>query len=138
MEGPTPVSAFLHAASMITCGVYLFYLFFFNFNYFFLILLSFFSVVFFSIIALISFDLKKLIASSTGSQMGYILFFFTLDFFYFGLFLLCAHSLFKSFLFFLVGFLVVFNSSFQDIRLVFVSFIFFLLLFILFSSLCGF
>ena len=76
MEGPTPVSAFLHAASMITAGVYFFFilpLLFYNYIF---IFFGFFTTLFFSLNAFNFFDVKRIIASSTGSQLGYIFFFF--------------------------------------------------------------
>ena len=116
MEGPTPVSAFLHAASMITAGVYLFFIFplFKTSNFFFW--LSLISVIFFSVNAYIFFDLKKIIASSTGSQVGYVLFFLSVNLSLCGLKLLTFHAIFKALLFFIAGFIVSKFYNFQDIR----------------------
>ena len=123
MEGPTPVSAFLHAASMITAGIYLFFSFpLFSLN-FIVLFFSIFTSLFFSFNAFYYFDFKKIVASSTGSQIGYIFFFFSFGLIYCGLLLLTFHAIFKSFLFFLVGFVVSLFYNSQDLRLIFNNFI---------------
>ena len=115
MEGPTPVSAFLHAASMITAGIYLLLVFNFWVYHITLVFLALFLIVFFSFYALLSLDFKKIIASSTGSQLGYICFFCLLAFFELSFLLLSLHAFFKFFLFFLAGvFIAVF--LYQDYR----------------------
>ena len=128
MEGPTPVSAFLHAAWMITAGVFLFFSFPF-FKKSILTLLALLWIVFFWINALYFYDLKKIIASSTGSQMGYIFLFFSFNFICNGLILFSSHAIFKSFLFFLAGFIISFSFDSQSIKILKLSFlnIFFLL-----------
>ena len=78
MEGPTPISALIHAATMVTAGVFLLL----RLNQ--LILVSYYSLIIIVIIggltafiggtlALVSLDLKELIAYSTMSQLGYYL-----------------------------------------------------------------
>ena len=136
MEGPTPVSAFLHAASMITAGVYLFLLLPFFLSTV-LWILVFFSVFFFSLFALFFFDLKRIIASSTGSQMGYIFFFLSWNFIFNGFLLLTFHALFKCLLFFLAGYAVVASLDFQDLRSVFNYASWFFFFFLCSASLLG-
>ena len=126
MEGPTPVSAFLHAASMITAGVYflfIFPLFLLNFKF---IILCLFSTIFFSLNAYIFFDLKKIIASSTGSQLGYIIFFLSINLNVCGILLFSFHAIFKCILFFIAGFIISMFYNYQDLR--YLKFNFFLLL----------
>ena len=136
MEGPTPVSAFLHAAWMITAGVYLFFVFPFFINSF-LFIFSLFSIIFFSINAIFYFDLKKIIASWTGSQMGYIFLFFSLGFVLNGLLLFWYHAVFKSYFFFLAGFIISSRYDYQDLRSQTVSFIWFFFLLFCWAGLVG-
>lgn len=129
MEGPTPVSAFLHAAWMITAGVYLFFIFPIFLDTFYL-LFCLFWILYFSFNAIFYFDLKKIIASSTGSQMGYIFLFFWFKFVLNGLLLFSYHAVFKSYFFFLAGFIISNLFDYQDFRLqLSFSFWFFFLLF---------
>jgi len=79
MEGPTPVSSLLHAATMVTAGVFLIIRCSIIFEYceFILFLLVFFGGItslFAGIVAIFQFDLKKIIAYSTCSQLGYMFF----------------------------------------------------------------
>jgi NADH:ubiquinone oxidoreductase subunit 5 (subunit L)/multisubunit Na+/H+ antiporter MnhA subunit len=79
MEGPTPVSSLLHAATMVTAGVFLVIRcsIIFEYSEFTLLLLLLFGAitsVFAGVVALFQFDLKKIIAYSTCSQLGYMFF----------------------------------------------------------------
>jgi len=79
MEGPTPVSALLHAATMVTAGVFLIIRssIIFEYSEFVLALLIIFggiTALFAGIIAIFQFDIKKIIAYSTCSQLGYMFF----------------------------------------------------------------
>ncbi len=80
MEGPTPVSALIHAATMVVAGVYLvarmFPLFYFTDDGFALQLVAYvggFSSLFAAIIALTQYDIKRVLAFSTMSQIGYMM-----------------------------------------------------------------
>jgi len=78
MEGPTPVSALLHAATMVTAGAYLLIKFnwivHFNNNIaYFIIIIGLLTNFLSSCIAMFQYDIKKIIAYSTASQMGLIL-----------------------------------------------------------------
>ena len=137
MEGPTPVSAFLHAASMITAGVYFFFilpLLFYNYIF---IFFGFFTTLFFSLNAFNFFDVKRIIASSTGSQLGYIFFFFSFNLFYCGLLLFTFHAVFKSLLFFLAGFIISLFYNYQDLRFFSFNIITLIFFFFCFFSLVG-
>ena len=137
MEGPTPVSAFLHAASMITAGVYFFFIFpLYKISNFFLFL-SLFSTLFFSLSAYVYFDMKKVIASSTGSQIGYIFFFLSINLGLCGIKLFTFHAVFKSLLFFLAGFIVSKFLNSQDLRFIKINYFLFLLSSLCFFSLLG-
>ncbi|NRB32948.1 MAG: hypothetical protein HRU27_20400 [Rhizobiaceae bacterium] len=70
MAAPTPVSALLHSATMVTAGIFL--LFKFIFCYIILGSLSSFTLLFGSIVAISQSNMKKIIAYSTTSQLGYM------------------------------------------------------------------
>jgi NADH-quinone oxidoreductase subunit L len=77
MEGPTPVSALLHAATMVTAGVFLIIKcsFFFEYSEFVLLLISLtggLTCFFSGLVGAFVFDIKKIIAYSTCSQLGYM------------------------------------------------------------------
>ena len=136
MEGPTPVSAFLHAAWMITAGVYLFFIFPFYLNSL-LYLLPLFSILMFSVNAIFYFDLKKIIASWTGSQMGYIFLFLSLNFTLNGLLLFWYHAVFKCYFFFLAGILISVYCDYQDYRIQQWNFLWFFFLLFCWVGLIG-
>jgi len=80
MEGPTPVSALIHAATMVVAGVYLvarlFPMYFFIEDGFALNIVAFvgaFSALFAAIIAITQTDIKRVLAFSTMSQLGYMM-----------------------------------------------------------------
>ena len=136
MEGPTPVSAFLHAAWMITAGVYLFFVLpaYVSSSIY---LLALFWILYFSFNAIYFYDLKRIIAWWTGSQMGYIFLFLTLGFVLNGLLLFWYHAVFKSYFFFLAGFIISSLFDYQDFRWQFTSFSWFFFLFFCAVSLVG-
>jgi NADH:ubiquinone oxidoreductase subunit 5 (subunit L)/multisubunit Na+/H+ antiporter MnhA subunit len=77
MEGPTPVSALLHAATMVTAGVFLIvrcsHFIEYSENILnFLILFGCISTLFAGFVAFFQYDIKKIIAYSTCSQLGYM------------------------------------------------------------------
>ena len=79
MEGPTTVSALIHAATMVTAGVYLvarvFNLFYFSadFALYSVVILGSFTAIFAGIVGLFVNDIKRILAYSTISQIGYML-----------------------------------------------------------------
>ncbi len=104
MEGPTPVSALIHAATMVTAGVYLvirsneIYMLIPNIGYF-IACLGAFVAVFAASMALVNMELKRIIAYSTLSQLGYMFVAAGLGAYWIALFHLMAHAFFKSVLF---------------------------------------
>jgi NADH-quinone oxidoreductase subunit L len=104
MEGPTPVSALIHAATMVTAGVYLviraneIYSLIPNVG-FFIASLGAFVAIFAASMALINNDLKRIIAYSTLSQLGYMFVAAGLGAYWVALFHLATHAFFKSVLF---------------------------------------
>lgn len=104
MEGPTPVSALIHAATMVTAGVYLvirmhpLYELIPNVGYF-IASLGAFVAIFGASMALVNKDLKRIIAYSTLSQLGYMFVAAGLGAYWIALFHLITHAFFKALLF---------------------------------------
>ncbi len=104
MEGPTPVSALIHAATMVTAGVFLVIranpLFAMTPEVsFFIAGLGTFVAFFAASMALVNRDLKRIIAFSTLSQLGYMFAAAGLGAYWIALFHLAAHAFFKALLF---------------------------------------
>lgn len=119
MEGPTPVSALIHAATMVIAGVYLLLRISFLFPLEVLLLLkylSLFSILMGSIFAMVQNDIKKILAYSTISQIGFMLFAISIGNNQLALFHLLTHAFFKAALFLAAGAFIHENKS-QDIRL---------------------
>jgi NADH-quinone oxidoreductase subunit L len=104
MEGPTPVSALIHAATMVTAGVYLvvranpIYDLIPNVGIF-IASLGAFVALFAASMALVNRDMKRIIAYSTLSQLGYMFVAAGLGAYWVALFHLMAHAFFKALLF---------------------------------------
>ena len=104
MEGPTPVSALIHAATMVTAGVYLviraneLYTLIPEVGYA-IAALGAFVAIFAATMALVNNDMKRVIAYSTLSQLGYMFVAAGLGAYWVALFHLAAHAFFKSVLF---------------------------------------
>ncbi len=104
MEGPTPVSALIHAATMVTAGVYLvvrsneLYDLIPNVGLF-IASLGAFVALFAASMALVNRDMKRIIAYSTLSQLGYMFAAAGLGAYWVALFHLMAHAFFKALLF---------------------------------------
>ena len=104
MEGPTPVSALIHAATMVTAGVYLvvrsneLYALIPNVGLF-IASLGAFVAMFAASMALVNRDIKRVIAYSTLSQLGYMFVAAGLGAYWVALFHLMAHAFFKALLF---------------------------------------
>lgn len=145
MEGPTPVSALLHAATMVTAGIFLIIrfspLFEFSDNSLkFLLIFGFLTILFSSILGVYQYDIKKIIAYSTCSQLGYMFFMCGCSAYNYVLFHLFNHAFFKAGLFLLAGVLIYIFNGEQDIRKMFLGFMFpyyYFVSMILFLSLIG-
>nr|YP_009589043.1 NADH dehydrogenase subunit 5 [Corallina ferreyrae]QBL75559.1 NADH dehydrogenase subunit 5 [Corallina ferreyrae] len=121
MEGPTPVSALIHAATMVTAGVFLLVRFspLFEFTPFILFLMVVFgslTAFFASMVGVFQNDLKKIIAYSTCSQLGYMVFCCGLSNYAVTMFHLSNHAFFKALLFLCAGSVIHAISDEQDIR----------------------
>src|SRR5579884_3759347 len=121
MEGPTPVSALIHAATMVTAGVFILI----RFSWILenlsssLVLISFLgaiTVFFAGSIGSYQYDLKKVIAYSTCSQLGYMFFICGSSNFGLSLFHLINHAFFKALLFLGAGVIIHAVLDDQDIR----------------------
>jgi NADH-quinone oxidoreductase subunit L len=121
MEGPTPVSALIHAATMVTAGVYL------------LVrahpifeaapdiqalaaILGAVTLLLAGFVALVQWDIKKVIAYSTMSQIGYMFLGAGIGAYGFAIFLLFTHAFFKALLFLAAGVVIHHLADEQDIR----------------------
>src|SRR5688572_29192833 len=121
MEGPTPVSALIHAATMVTAGVFLVIRSSFLFEYssvalIFVGLIGGFTCLFSSIIGIFQFDIKKIVAYSTCSQLGYMFFSCGMSNYNVALFHLFNHAFFKALLFLSMGSIIHAMSDEQDFR----------------------
>lgn len=121
MEGPTPVSALIHAATMVTAGVFLivrcsflFELSPISLNIIMIIGAS--TAFFASTTGLFQNDMKKVIAYSTCSQLGYMIFACGLSSYEIGIFHLSNHAFFKALLFLGAGSVIHAISDEQDMR----------------------
>ncbi|RLN53948.1 hypothetical protein BBP00_00009132 [Phytophthora kernoviae] len=121
MEGPTPVSALLHAATMVTAGVYLtarcspmFEYSIFSLKVITVIGAS--TAFFASTVGLVQNDFKKIVAYSTCSQLGYMFFACGLSNYPLAIFHLSNHAYFKALLFLCSGAVIHAMGDEQDIR----------------------
>jgi len=121
MEGPTPVSALIHAATMVTAGVFLVVRCspIFEYSQFALNLVAIvgmFTAVFAASVALVQNDIKKIIAYSTCSQLGYMFFSAGIGAYHVAIFHLFTHAFFKALLFLGSGSVIHAFKDEQDIR----------------------
>ena len=121
MEGPTPVSSLLHSATMVTAGIFLIIRssFIFTLTPKISMLMTVFGILtalVSGLIALNQFDLKRIIAYSTCSQLGFMTFACGLGYYNFALFHLTTHAFFKCLLFLSSGAIIHALSDEQDIR----------------------
>ena len=121
MEGPTPVSALIHAATMVTAGVFLISrcspIFEFCENVLnFITFLGAATAFFAATVGLLQNDLKRVIAYSTCSQLGYMIFACGLSNYSIGVFHLANHAFFKALLFLGAGSIIHAVGDEQDMR----------------------
>ena len=121
IEGPTPVSALIHAATIVTAGVFLLVRCspLFEFSPVILNFVTFvgsFTAFFAASVGLLQNDLKKVIAYSTCSQLGYIVFSCGLSGYQVSIFHLANHAFFKALLFLTAGCIIHAMSDEQDMR----------------------
>src|SRR6266566_5104697 len=121
MEGPTPVSALIHAATMVTAGVYLVA----RSNALFVLaptsmktvaIVGAITAIFAASIALVQNDIKRVLAYSTVSQLGYMFLALGVGAFAAGVFHVFTHAFFKALLFLGSGSVIHAMSGEQDMR----------------------
>jgi NADH-quinone oxidoreductase subunit L len=120
MEGPTPVSALIHAATMVAAGVYLVARSFALFSAFPVVMdivtfIGLGTAIMAAFMALTVFDIKRVLAYSTISQLGYMITALGLGGLSAGIFHLMTHAFFKALLFLAAG-SVIHGTGTQDIR----------------------
>lgn len=121
IEGPTPVSALIHAATMVTAGVFLLVRCSPLFEFVprvldFITIVGALTAFFAATVGLFQNDLKKVIAYSTCSQLGYMVFVCGLSSYNVSIFHLANHAFFKALLFLTAGVVIHALQDEQDIR----------------------
>ncbi len=121
MEGPTPVSALIHAATMVTAGVFLVVRCSPIFEYSqsalnFIIIIGIITAIFAASVAIVQTDIKKIIAYSTCSQLGYMFFATGVGAYHVAMFHLFTHAFFKALLFLGSGSVIHAFKDEQDIN----------------------
>jgi NADH-ubiquinone oxidoreductase chain 5 len=121
MAAPTPISALVHSSTLVTSGLFLImrYSFIIYSSYLLvkiLLILSIYTSFYAGINTIFEKDLKKLIALSTLSHLGFIGMAFSAGLLYFAFFHILTHALFKSLLFMTIGDIMINLNHSQDIR----------------------
>nr|ATD53031.1 NADH dehydrogenase subunit 5 [Hishimonus phycitis] len=119
MAAPTPVSSLVHSSTLVTAGVYLL-IRFFNYFYFYsswFLYMSLLTMLMSSLCANYEFDLKKIIALSTLSQLGLMMSCLFMGLVDLSFFHLLSHAMFKSLLFLCSGIIIHLMVGCQDIRM---------------------
>nr|YP_010737654.1 NADH dehydrogenase subunit 5 [Themus regalis]WEQ71791.1 NADH dehydrogenase subunit 5 [Themus regalis] len=119
MAAPTPVSSLVHSSTLVTAGVYLLIRFNFSMNYYMLMFLLFISLLTMFMAGLganFEYDLKKIVALSTLSQLGLMISVLALGDYILSYYHLLMHALFKALLFMCMGMIIHNLGSCQDIR----------------------
>jgi len=121
MAAPTPISALVHSSTLVTAGLY----FIIRFHYLlyrspclmkYLFIASIFTSFYAGVNAIFEVDLKKLIALSTLSHLGFIGIAFSAGLLYLSFFHLLVHALFKSLLFITIGDIIINLNHAQEAR----------------------
>ena len=121
MAGPTPVSALIHAATMVTAGVYMVARFAPLYNMtpdvsLFIAYVGALSALFAAVVASRQYDIKKILAYSTMSQLGFMFMALGIGAYSTALFHMFTHAFFKALLFMAAGAIIVAFHHKQDIR----------------------
>nr|YP_010528109.1 NADH dehydrogenase subunit 5 [Mycterothrips gongshanensis]UXW64211.1 NADH dehydrogenase subunit 5 [Mycterothrips gongshanensis] len=119
MAAPTPVSSLVHSSTLVTAGIYIMI----RFSYFltdkmkfFLMVISLLTMIMSGFSGMMEFDLKKIIALSTLSQLGFMMSTISLGFSELAFFHLVTHAGFKALLFMCAGLFIHSFFDVQDIR----------------------
>ncbi|NDY91433.1 NADH-quinone oxidoreductase subunit L [Ideonella livida] len=121
MEGPTPISALIHAATMVTAGIFmvtrmspLFELSDIALN--FILVIGSITALFMGFLGIIQNDIKRVVAYSTLSQLGYMTVALGVSAYNVAVFHLMTHAFFKALLFLAAGSVIIGMHHDQDIR----------------------
>nr|WDE24468.1 NADH dehydrogenase subunit 5 [Psyllaephagus sp.] len=146
MAAPTPVSSLVHSSTLVTAGLYLLIRFYYLIYKNSLVMILIYSIGMITMMmagfsAIFEYDLKKIIAFSTLSQLGLMMVIFGMKFFELTFFHLVVHAMFKSMMFMCSGVMIHSLSNVQDIRFMgnLIEFMPFSLMMFMISnfSLCG-
>nr|UPL66018.1 NADH dehydrogenase subunit 5 [Myrmedobia distinguenda] len=119
MAAPTPVSALVHSSTLVTAGIYLLIRFsplFIHMNLIGFLYLSVMTMLMSGVGAMFEYDLKKIIALSTLSQLGLMMSILLMGFPMLAFFHLITHAFFKALLFMCAGLIIHLMGDNQDIR----------------------
>ncbi len=121
MEGPTPISALIHAATMVTAGIFMVARMSPLFEYSadalsFILVIGSITAFFMGLLGLIQNDIKRVVAYSTLSQLGYMTVALGVSAYSAGMFHLMTHAFFKALLFLGAGSVIIAMHHEQDIR----------------------
>ena len=121
MEGPTPISALIHAATMVTAGVFMVARMSPLFEYSetalaFILVIGATTALFMGFLGLVQNDIKKVVAYSTLSQLGYMVVALGASAYAAGVFHLMTHAFFKALLFLAAGSVIIGMHHEQDMR----------------------
>ncbi|HLF67024.1 MAG TPA: NADH-quinone oxidoreductase subunit L, partial [Gammaproteobacteria bacterium] len=121
MEGPTPISALIHAATMVTAGVFmvarlspLFELS--DVARSFVVIIGALTAIMMGLVGIVQNDIKRVIAYSTLSQLGYMIVAVGVSAYSVGMFHLMTHAFFKALLFLAAGSVIMALHHQQDLR----------------------
>lgn len=121
MEGPTPISALIHAATMVTAGIFMVARLSPMYNLSqtalsFIAIVGAINALFLGLLGLIQYDIKRVVAYSTLSQLGYMAVALGCGAYTVGIFHLMTHAFFKALLFLAAGSVIVAMHHEQDMR----------------------
>ena len=121
MEGPTPISALIHAATMVTAGIFMVARFsplfeLSNTALSFVIVIGSIGALFLGILGIVQNDIKRVVAYSTLSQLGYMTVALGASAYSVAIFHLMTHAFFKALLFLGAGSVIIGMHHNQDIR----------------------
>nr|AWN56257.1 NADH dehydrogenase subunit 5 [Euschistus heros] len=121
MAAPTPVSSLVHSSTLVTAGIYMLIRFIpliklFNYMMLMLMYIGLITMMMAGMSAIFEFDLKKIIAYSTLSQLGLMLMILGFNNSNLAFFHLITHAMFKSMMFMCSGIIIHSMNNYQDIR----------------------
>jgi NADH-quinone oxidoreductase subunit L len=121
MEGPTPISALIHAATMVTAGIFMVARMSPLFEYSqtalsFVLVIGATTAFFMGLIGIVQYDIKRVIAYSTISQLGYMTVALGVSAYSAAIFHLMTHAFFKALLFLAAGSVIIGMHHEQDMR----------------------